>query len=114
MSEVPDWVPVGVDVTTPNAARVYDFALGGCHNLAVDREFFRQAEAALPQARQIAHANRAFLGRVVQWLVHAGVRQFLDIGSGIPTLGNVHEIAQDATPDARVMYVDIDPVAVEQ
>jgi S-adenosyl methyltransferase len=114
MSEVPDWVPQGVDVTTPNAARVYDFALGGYHNFAVDREFFRQAEAALPEARQIAHANRAFLGRVVQWLVRAGVRQFLDIGSGIPTLGNVHEVAQEAAPDARVMYVDIDPVAVEQ
>jgi SAM-dependent methyltransferase len=103
-----------VDVTVPNAARVYDYALGGHHNFTVDREFFAQAEAAMPGARLVAHANRAFLGRVVRWLSDAGIRQFLDIGSGIPTLGNVHEVAQDADPDARVVYVDIDPVAVEQ
>jgi hypothetical protein len=106
-------VPEGVDVTVPNAARVYDYALGGYHNFVVDRQFWQQAEAAMPGARLVAHANRAFLGRAVRWLVDAGVRQFLDIGSGIPTLGNVHEVAQDADPDARVMYVDIDPVAVE-
>jgi SAM-dependent methyltransferase len=107
-------VPEGVDVTVPNAARVYDFALGGHHNFAVDRAFFAQAEAVMPNLRQLAHANRAFLGRVVRWLVDSGVDQFLDIGSGIPTLGNVHEVAQDANPRARVVYVDIDPVAVEQ
>lgn len=60
----------------------------------------------------MAHDNRAFLGRVVRWLAGSGVRQFLDIGSGIPTLGNVHEVAQYAAADARVVYVDIDPVAV--
>lgn len=112
--ERPGWVPDGVDVTVPNAARVYDFALGGYHNFAVDREFFGQAEAAMPGARLVAHANRAFLGRAVRWLADAGISQFLDIGSGIPTLGNVHEVAQEANPDARVVYVDIDPVAVEQ
>lgn len=114
VTERPGWAPDGVDTTVPNAARVYDYALGGHHNFVVDREFWRQAEAALPGARLVAHANRAFLGRAVRWLVHAGVRQFLDIGSGIPTLGNVHEVAQRADPHARVMYVDLDPVAVEQ
>ncbi len=109
---MPGWVPEGVDVTVPNAARVYDAALGGSHNFQVDRDFRDQAEQMWPGVSLIAHANRAYLGRVVRWLVDAGVRQFLDIGSGIPTLGNVHEVAQHAAPDARVMYVDIDPVAV--
>jgi S-adenosyl methyltransferase len=110
--ELPDWVPEGIDVTVPNAARMYDYALGGYHNFAVDREFVKRAEEVLPGASLAAHANRAFLGRVVRWLVSAGITQFLDIGSGIPTLGNVHEIAERAAPEARVMYVDIDPVAV--
>ena len=114
MTDLPGWVPEGVDITVPNAARVYDFALGGYHNFTVDREFWRQAEVLMPQAKYVARANRAFLGRAVRWLADAGVRQFLDIGSGIPTLGNVHEVAQDADPEARVMYVDIDPVAVQQ
>ncbi|MEV4511229.1 SAM-dependent methyltransferase [Dactylosporangium sp. NPDC049525] len=109
---LPDWVPDGVDITTPNAARVYDYALGGFHNFEVDRRFAEEAERAWPGAIQVAHDNRAFLGRVVRWLAGSGVRQFLDIGSGIPTLGNVHEVAQFAAADARVVYVDIDPVAV--
>jgi SAM-dependent methyltransferase len=111
--ELPDWVPEGLDVNVPNAARMYDYALGGYHNFAIDREFVEKAEAAMPGAKLLGHTNRAFLGRAVQWLVRAGIRQFLDIGSGIPTLGNVHEVAQEAAPDARVVYVDIDPVAVE-
>lgn len=108
----PGWVPDGVDITVPNAARVYDYALGGSHNFAVDRQFKDQAEQMWPGVTLLAHANRAYLGRVVRWLVAAGIRQFLDIGSGIPTLGNVHEVAQDSAPQARVVYVDIDPVAV--
>jgi hypothetical protein len=108
----PDWAPESVDVAVPNAARMYDYALGGWHNFAVDRELVKQAEAAVPGARGVAHANRAFLRRLVAWLVDAGVRQFLDIGSGIPTLGNVHEVAHRAAADARVMYVDVDDVAV--
>ena len=99
-------------MTAPNPARVYDYALGGCHNFTVDREFMERAELAFPGAKQGARANRAFLGRAVHWLVGAGIRQFLDLGSGIPTLGNVHEVAEWSVPDARVMYVDIDPVAV--
>jgi SAM-dependent methyltransferase len=109
-----DWVPEGVDVTVPDASRVYDFALGGVHNFEVDREFWGRTEQAFPGAALVARANRAFLGRAVRWLSARGIRQFLDIGSGIPTLGNVHEVAQEASPDARVIYVDIDPIAVEQ
>jgi hypothetical protein len=109
---LPEWVPDGVDITTPNAARVYDYTLGGFHNFQVDREFAEAAQKAWPGIFQLAHANRAYLGRAVQWLTDQGVRQFLDIGSGIPTLGNVHEVAQATAADARVVYVDIDPVAV--
>jgi SAM-dependent methyltransferase len=114
VTDLPGWVPEGVDVTVPNAARVYDYALGGVHNFAVDREFWKQTEKLMPEASLIGQANRAFLGRAVRYLAAQGVRQFLDIGSGIPTLGNVHEAAQEVNPAARVMYVDIDPVAVQQ
>jgi hypothetical protein len=114
MTESYGWVPEGVDIAVPDASRVYDYALGGVHNFAVDREFWQRAEKMFPEARLVARANRAFLGRAVRWLSAHGVRQFLDIGSGIPTLGNVHEVAQEADPGARVMYVDIDPIAVQQ
>jgi hypothetical protein len=114
MTESYGWVPEGVDITVPDASRVYDYALGGIHNFAIDREFWLRAEKMFPDARLVARANRAFLGRAVRWLAGQGVRQFLDIGSGIPTLGNVHEVAQEANPGARVMYVDIDPIAVQQ
>jgi len=109
---LPRWVPDGIDVTMPNASRIYDCLLGGYHNFAVDREYAERMEESHPGAQQGVAASRALLGRVVRWLVDAGIRQFLDIGSGIPTLGNVHEVAQQAAPQARVMYVDIDPVAV--
>jgi len=107
-----EWVPAGIDVERPSAARVYDYYLGGAHNFAADRRMAEQVLAMYPQARPIAQANRAFLRRAVQFLVDAGVRQFLDIGSGVPTVGHVHEIAQATAADARVVYVDIDPVAV--
>jgi len=110
--ERPDWVPEGVDVTVPNAARMYDYALGGYHNFAVDREYVERLERIMPGSMLAGHSSRAFLGRAVRWLADAGITQFLDIGSGIPTLGNVHEIVQASTPGARVLYVDIDPVAV--
>jgi len=108
----PDWVPEGIDLSRPSVARAYDYTLGGAHNFAVDREFARQLIELVPDMRITARANRAFLHRAVRFLVQAGIRQFLDIGSGIPTVGNVHEIAQAAVPDTRVAYVDIDPVAV--
>lgn len=108
----PDWVPDDIDTERPAGARVYDYLLGGSHNFAADRELARQVMAAMPDVVIHAQVNRAFLHRAVQFLAKAGVRQFLDIGSGIPTRGNVHEIAQREAPDARVAYVDIDPVAV--
>jgi hypothetical protein len=80
--ELPGWVPEGVDITVPNPARMYDYALGGYHNFAVDREYTERAERAFPGVMRSAHDQRAFLGRVVRWLVGAGMRQFLDIGSG--------------------------------
>jgi hypothetical protein len=91
---------------------VYDYYLGGSHNFAVDREMARLAVGLWPDLPQIMQANRAFLRRAVRYLASQGITQFLDIGSGIPTVGNVHEVAQAAAPDARVVYVDIDPVAV--
>lgn len=111
--ERPEWAPSGIDLDRPSAARVYDFYLGGFHNFAVDREMGRQAVRMWPDLPELMQANRGFLRRAVQFLVGAGVRQFLDLGSGIPTVGNVHEVAQRATPDTRVVYVDNDPVAVE-
>ena len=99
--------------TGPAAARVYDFYLGGFHNFAADREMGRQAIQMWPELPEIMRSNRGFLRRAVEFLVDAGVRQFLDLGSGIPTVGNVHEIAQRLAPDTRVVYVDNDPVAVE-
>ena len=96
----------------PSSARIYDALLGGSHNFAADREAAKRLLAMIPAAGEMARANRAFLNRAVQFMLDAGVRQFLDIGSGIPTVGNVHEIAQRRVEDARVVYVDIDPVAV--
>jgi hypothetical protein len=108
----PDWAPEGVDLNTPSVARAYDYALGGAHSFAVDREFFRAIEAVLPEARMMFRANRAFMHRAVRFMIAAGIRQFLDLGSGIPTVGNVHEIAQRSAAESRVVYVDLDPVAV--
>ncbi len=108
----PDWVPPGVDTRRANIARVYDYLLGGSHNFLADQDVGRALAAVEPDVRAIAWANRAFLGRAVRFLGEAGIRQFLDIGSGIPTEGNVHEVAQRANPGARVVYADIDPVAI--
>ena len=101
------------DIERPSAARIYDYWLGGRNNFEADREVAERAAAAMPTLRAAIWANRAFLRRVVQRLVTVhGITQFLDLGSGVPTVGNVHEIAQSASLDARVVYVDIDPVAV--
>jgi SAM-dependent methyltransferase len=106
------WVPSNVDTGLPSAARLYDYLLGGGHNFAADRALAEKFLVAQPNARTIARLNRAFLRRAVLHLVDAGVRQFLDLGSGIPTVGNVHEIAQKAAPESRVVYVDYEDVAV--
>jgi SAM-dependent methyltransferase len=112
VSQQTNWVPTSVDLEKPSAARVYDYVLGGNHNFAVDREFVRHRDKVDPKSRQFAIQNRAFLRRVVLYMIEQGVRQFLDLGSGIPTVGNVHEIAQAADPSARVVYVEIEHVAV--
>ncbi|QFG19861.1 hypothetical protein F7P10_00405 [Actinomadura sp. WMMB 499] len=108
----PEWIPPEVDSRRPSVARVYDFLLGGDHNFASDRDLATGLLRVEPQARSLAHANRAFLRRAVRAAAEAGVDQFVDIGSGIPTQGNVHEVAQAVNPDARVVYVDNDDVAV--
>jgi SAM-dependent methyltransferase len=107
-----EWVPAGIDTERPSAARIYDYFLGGAHNFEVDRQVAEQLLAVHPEIAAMAQANRAFLRRAVEFLVDAGIRQFLDIGSGVPTVGHVHEIAQGAAPESRVAFVDIDPVAV--
>ena len=96
------------------AARMYDFYLGGVHNFPADREVAKAVLARTPRLPAIARDNRAFLARAIRYLTSVGVHQFLDLGSGIPTEGNVHEVAQAAVPDARVVYVDIDPDAVSE
>lgn len=108
----PDWVPPGVDTRRANPARVYDYWLGGTHNFLADQDVGRAVIATDPNTGAVIRANRSFLGRAVRFLAAAGIRQFLDIGSGIPTQGNVHEIALQAAPGSRVVYADIDPVAV--
>src|SRR3989440_4841763 len=104
--------PKGIDPDRPSPARVYDCYLGGTHNFAADRAVAAQAIAAMPQLPEIMRANRAFLRRAVRMAARDGVDQFLDLGSGIPTEGNVHEVARQIIPRARVAYVDVDPVAV--
>lgn len=105
-------MPSEIDVERPSVARVYDYYLGGSHNFEADRRMARTMIELAPDVVAIARANRAFLRRAVRYCMDAGIRQFLDIGSGVPTVGNVHDVAQQLDPDARVVYVDIDPVAV--
>ncbi|MFC5061761.1 SAM-dependent methyltransferase [Actinomycetospora atypica] len=107
-----EFLETGIDFERANAARMYDYMLGGAHNFEVDRAMVAAAVAANPGIVTAARANRDFLGRVVQRCVELGVDQFLDLGSGVPTAGNVHEIAQRHDPHARVAYVDFEPVAV--
>lgn len=110
--ERPAWAPRSIDVSVPSVSRMYDYYLGGSHNFEVDREAARRAMEFLPGLPKIMQANRAFLRRAVRFAAEQGIDQYLDVGSGIPTFGNVHEIAQAARPGARVVYVDHDPVAV--
>ncbi len=110
--ERPSWAPEGIDLTRPSAARVYDYYLGGFHNFEVDRQMAEQAIGMWPDLPVIMQANRAYLRRAVRYLVSQGVDQFLDLGSGIPTSSNVHTVAREQVPGAKVVYVDADPVAV--
>jgi hypothetical protein len=102
-----------IDTTVPNVARVWNYLIGGRDNFDADRRAARQLVAVAPVMADVAHASRAFLRRVVRYLAgEAGIRQFLDIGPGIPTAGNTHEIAQAVAPECRIVYVDNDPVVL--
>ncbi|MFB4279091.1 MULTISPECIES: SAM-dependent methyltransferase [unclassified Nonomuraea] len=102
----------GFDPRVPSVARLYDYYLGGKDNFPADREAAEKILKVAPELRAAARANRAFLGRAVRHLAEAGITQFLDIGTGLPTQGNVHEVAGKVVPDARVVYVDRDPVVL--
>lgn len=105
--------PKDVDLETPSAARIYDYTLGGSHNFKIDRDFADQVFQFVPWVPNVNRLNRSFLRRVVRYYLDQGIRQFLDLGSGIPTVGNVHEVAQRVAPEARVVYVDYEPVAYQ-
>ncbi len=105
-------MPGGVDINQPSVARVYDYYLGGSHNFQADRAFAAQVIAAVPDMPWVIQENRAFLRRAVRFIAESGINQFVDLGSGIPTVGNVHEVVATINPDAKVVYVDHDPVAV--
>jgi hypothetical protein len=107
----PGFAAAEIDTSKPHPARMYNAYLGGNDNYPADRAAVRQIQRDFPEVRAIAVANRAFMQRVVRFLAtEAGIRQFLDIGTGIPSAGNVHEVAGRAAPDARVVYVDNDPI----
>lgn len=114
MSDAGSRVPDGaqVDPETPSVARMYDYFLGGKDNFAADRRAAEEVVAALPSVAGVARSNRHFLRRAVRYVADLGIDQFLDLGAGLPTQGNVHEIAQSVHPDARVVYVDNDPVVI--
>lgn len=101
-----------LDASVPNVARIYDYLLGGKDHYASDRQAAMELMMAVPDIAMVCRHNRRFLQRAVRFMAEAGIRQFIDIGTGLPTQGNVHEIAQDIEPDARVLYVDNDPVVV--
>ena len=103
---------VRFDTTVPNVARIYDYFLGGKDNFPADREAGDRLVKELPGIERACRDNRDFLQRAVRYLAGQGIRQFLDIGTGLPTMGSVHEVAQEAAPGARVAYVDYDPVVL--
>jgi SAM-dependent methyltransferase len=106
-------VPPEIDTNVPQSARVYDYWLGGKDNFPADRAMGEAIAEQVPTIRTQVRAQRAFLGRTVRYLVReAGIRQFLDVGTGIPTAGNVHDVAQEFAPQSRVLYVDNDPIVL--
>lgn len=106
------WVPPGFQLDRPSAARIYDYFLGGYHNFEIDRDIAEKFLTVYPDLKISAFVNRAFLRRAAEFVVDQGVDQFLDLGSGIPTVGNLHEIVRQHNPAARIVYVDLDPVAI--
>jgi hypothetical protein len=106
-----DVVPEGVDPTRPSPARLYDYYLGGTHNYEADRQAAEQIRRSMPDLADAAWANRGFHGRAAVWMAASqGIRQFLDLGSGLPTQNNTHQAVCRVAPDARVVYVDVDPM----
>ncbi|HMG65256.1 MAG TPA: SAM-dependent methyltransferase [Streptosporangiaceae bacterium] len=106
-----DVVPEGVDPTRPSPARLYDYYLGGTHNYEADRQAAEQIRRSMPDLADAAWANRGFHGRAAVWMAASqGIRQFLDLGSGLPTQNNTHQAVRRVAPDARVVYVDVDPI----
>ena len=105
-------LPPEIDTSRPHPARVYDYFLDGKDHYPADRKAGEQVLEAVPTAKAMARANRAFLQRAVRFLARAGIRQFLDIGTGLPTRGSVHQTAHEITPNARVIYVDNDPIVL--
>jgi hypothetical protein len=103
-------VPRGVDPTRPSPARLYDYYLGGTHNFEADRQAAQKILEMMPELSDAAWANRGFHGRAAVWMARRGIRQFIDIGSGLPTQNNTHQAIRHVTADARVVYVDIDPM----
>jgi hypothetical protein len=102
-------IPPGIDISRPHSARMYDYFLGGKDNFAIDREAAEAALQSLPTLRTGVRENRRFLARAVKYLAgEGGIRQFLDIGTGLPGAGNTHEIAQAIAPDSRIVYADND------
>lgn len=122
MSGTPEWMkassdraslPPEIDTSVPHSARVYDYWLGGKDNFAVDREMGEATIEAFPELPEVSRQNRAFLARAVRFLAgDAGIRQFLDIGTGLPTANNTHEVAQSVAPESRIVYVDNDPLVL--
>jgi SAM-dependent methyltransferase len=114
MAEWPGEVPPSADLRAdiPHPARIYDYWLGGKNGFAPDRAAAEHAIAASPDIPEAARENRAFLRRAVRMCAEAGIRQFIDIGSGLPTQGNVHEVVHETAPDARVVYIDNDPIVL--
>ena len=104
--------PPGVDPARPSTARIYDFLLGGEHNFEADRAAGQMLKSRAPELADSAWANRGFHQRAAKWIAEQGVRQFIDIGSGLPTVGNTHEVVRRVAPDARVVYVDNDPMVL--
>ncbi|WP_106397912.1 SAM-dependent methyltransferase [Actinocorallia populi] len=107
-----EWASRGVDITKPSIARAYDVVLRGKDNFAVDRAFVSEITKVIPEIYDVASYNRRILGRGVRFLAEQGIRQFLDLGSGLPTVQNTHQVARSVAPDANVVYVDNDPIVL--
>jgi hypothetical protein len=103
-------LPEGLDISRPSPARIYDYMLGGTHHFEADARAAERILKVVPEIRDCAWSNRGFHQRAADWIARQGVRQFLDIGSGLPTVGNTYDVVRKVRPDARVVYVDIDPL----